>query len=106
MDYLFETSDEMIERRYFVVICYDIYDNKRKGRGRDRARKAEPARQSPRKAGFAHSETPAKGYNLAAAQGLRQPKAYAFSFFGGFCCVFFHFFTFIYMYQRRRTLFL
>lgn len=30
MDYLFETSDEMIERRYFVVICYDIYDNKRR----------------------------------------------------------------------------
>ena len=30
MDYVFETSDEMIERRYFVVICYDIYDNKRR----------------------------------------------------------------------------
>ena len=26
MDYVFETSEEMIERRYFVVICYDIYD--------------------------------------------------------------------------------
>ena len=30
MDYVFETSEEMIERRYFVVICYDIYDNKRR----------------------------------------------------------------------------
>lgn len=30
MEYVFETSEEIQERRYFVVICYDIYDNKRR----------------------------------------------------------------------------
>ena len=30
MEYVFETSEEIQETRYFVVICYDIYDNKRR----------------------------------------------------------------------------
>lgn len=30
--YFFETTEELKERCYFVVICYDIYDNKRRYR--------------------------------------------------------------------------
>ena len=31
-DYFFEICEEENEQRYFVVICYDIYDNKRRYR--------------------------------------------------------------------------
>lgn len=30
--YIFETDEQVSERHYFVVICYDIYDNKRRNR--------------------------------------------------------------------------
>lgn len=30
--YIFETDEQVNERHYFVVICYDIYDNKRRNR--------------------------------------------------------------------------
>lgn len=30
--YIFETNEQTSERRYFVVICYDIYDNKRRSK--------------------------------------------------------------------------
>lgn len=31
-DYFFEVDDEEFETRYFVVICYDIYNNKRRNK--------------------------------------------------------------------------